>query len=215
MPIDVCWDHNAWYQARILRALPLDLDKVLDVGCGAGSFAARLAARAHHVDAIDRAPHMIALARERVPANVDARVEDMTTVELPAARYDVVTSISALHHVELTQVLPRLAQTLRPGGLLVAVALPRTDLPRDLPIEALSAVGNRLFGAAFRLEQLLTGRRRYAYEAHVREMPMQEPVLTTRQVRERAARVLPDVQVRRLPFWRYELRWQRPLTPPS
>ena len=215
MPIDVYWDHNAWYQARILRALPVDLDEVLDVGCGAGSFAVRLAARARHVDAIDRAPHMIALARERVPANVDVWVEDMTTVRLPPARYDVVTSISALHHVELTQVLPRLAQTLRPGGLLVAVALPRTDLPRDLPIEALSAVGHRLLGAAFRLEQMLTGRRRYAYEAHVREMPMQDPVLTTRQVREQAARVLPDVRVRRLPFWRYELRWKRPLTPLS
>lgn len=210
MPIDVHWDHNAWYHARILRALPVDLDEVLDVGCGAGSFAVRLAARARHVDAIDRAPHMIALARERVPANVDAWVADMTTVQLLLAHYDVVTSISALHHVELTQVLPRLARTLRPGGLLVAVALPRTDLPRDLPVEVLSVVGNRLLGAAFRLEHGLTGRRRYAHEANVRTMPMQDPVLTTRQVREQADRVLPDVQVRRLPFWRYELRWRRP-----
>ena len=156
---------------------------------------------------------MIALARERVPANVDVHIEDMTTVHLPAAHYDAVTSISALHHVELTQVLPRLAQTLRPGGLLLAVALPKIDLPRDLPIEALSAVGHRLLGAAFRLEQTVTGRRRYAHDPSVREMPMQDPVLTARQVREQAARVLPNVRVRRLPFWRYELRWQRPLTP--
>ena len=58
--IDLHWDHNAWYQARLLRALPLELDEVLDVGCGAGSFALRLAARARHVDAIDRAPQMVA-----------------------------------------------------------------------------------------------------------------------------------------------------------
>jgi SAM-dependent methyltransferase len=213
VPIDLYWDHNAWYQARLLRALPVHLNEVLDVGCGAGSFAVRLAARARHVDAIDRAPNMIALARERVPANVDVHIEDMTTVHLPPAHYDAVTSISALHHVELTQVLPRLAQTLRPGGLLLAVALPKIDLPRDLPIEALSAVGHRLLGVAFRLEQTLTGRRRYAHEASVRVMPMQDPVLTTWQVREQAAHVLPNVRVRRLPFWRYELRWQRPLTP--
>lgn len=213
MPIDLYWDHNAWYQARLLRALPVHLDEVLDVGCGAGSFAIRLAARAHHVDAIDLAPHMVALARERVPANVDVRNLDMTTTHLLPARYDAVTSISALHHVELMQVLPRLAQTLRPGGLLLAVALPKVDLPRDLPIEALSVVGHRLLGAAFRLEQTLTGRRRYAHEASVREMPMQDPVLTTQQVREEAARVLPKVRVRRLPFWRYELRWQRPPNP--
>lgn len=210
MPIDLHWDHNAWYQGRLLRALPAHLNEVLDVGCGAGSFPARLAQRARHVDAIDRAPHMVALARERVPTNVNVRVEDVTTVDLPLKHYDAVTSISVLHHLELTQVLPRLAETLRPGGLLIAVALPKIDLPRDLPIEALSVVGHRLLGAAFRLEQTLTGRRRYAYESSVHVMPMQDAVLATRQVRAQAARVLPNVQVRRLPFWRYELRWQRP-----
>jgi SAM-dependent methyltransferase len=210
MPIDLHWDHNAWYQGRLLRALPAHLNAVLDVGCGAGSFAARLAPRACHVDAIDRAPHMVALARELVPPNVNFRVADVTTVQLPPAHYDAVTSISVLHHLELTQVLPRLAETLRPGGRLIAVALPKIDLPRDLPIEAFSVVGHRLLGAAFRLEQTLTGRRRYAHELSVRVMPMLDPVLTTRQVLAQAARVLPNVQVRRLPFWRYELRWQRP-----
>jgi SAM-dependent methyltransferase len=210
VPIDLRWDHNAWYQGRLLRALPGQLDEIFDVGCGAGSFASRLAARSRHVDAIDRAPHMVALARERVPVNVDVRVEDVTTVCLPSAHYDAVTSISVLHHVELTQVLPRLAETLRPGGLLVAVALPKIDLPRDLPIEALSVAGQWLFGAAFRLEQKLTRRRRYAYESSVWVMPMEDPVLTTRQVRAQAADVLPNVRVRRLPFWRYELRWRRP-----
>ena len=39
---------------------------------------------------------------------------------------------------------------------------------------------------------------------------VQDAVLTTRQVRAQATRVLPGVHVRRLPFWRYELRWRRP-----
>jgi 2-polyprenyl-3-methyl-5-hydroxy-6-metoxy-1,4-benzoquinol methylase len=208
--LDLHWDHNAWFQGRLLRALPAHLDEVLDVGCGAGSFAARLAQRAHHVDAIDRAPHMVALARERVPTNVDVRVGDLTTVDLPQSHYDAVTSISVLHHLELAHVLPRLADSLRPGGLLIAVALPKIDLPRDLPVEALSVVGHRLMGATFRLEQAVTGRRRYGYESSVHVMPMKDAVLTTRQVRTQAAHVLPGVRIRRLPFWRYELRWQRP-----
>lgn len=213
MAVDLHWDHNAWYHTRVLRALPAQLNDVLDVGCGAGAFATSLATRARHVDAIDRAPHMVALAGSRVPANVDVRVEDVATVRLPLAHYDAVTSISVFHHLTLTQVLPRLAATLRPGGLLIAVALPRIDLPRDLPIEALSLVGHRMFGAGFRVEQALTGRRRYAHEASVRMMPMQDPVLTTRQVRQEAARALPDVRVRCLPFWRYELQWRRPYDP--
>lgn len=211
MPVDLNWDHNAWYHGRLLRALPRAADDVLEVGCGAGAFALRLAEHARHVDAIDRAPHMVELARARVPANVDVRVDDVTTAKLPADHYDAVTSISVLHHLDLATVLPRLAATLRPGGLLVAIALPKPDLPRDLPVEAVSAVGHRLLGGAFRIEQAVTRRRRrFGHEPSVRVMPVQDAVLTTREIREQAQRALPGARVRRLPFWRYELRWRRP-----
>lgn len=153
---------------------------------------------------------MVALARALVPANVTVSAADVTTMPLPADHYDAVTSVSVLHHLDLAVVLPRLASTLRPGGTLVAVALPRTDLPRDVPVELWSAVGHRMLGAAFRVEQRLTGRRRFAHEASVHVMPMQDPVLTTRQVRAAATTALPGVRVRRLPFWRYELRWRKP-----
>src|SRR6202522_4413770 len=53
--INVAWDHNCYYHERLLRALPARCGRVLDVGCGAGRFAARLAERADRVDALDRA----------------------------------------------------------------------------------------------------------------------------------------------------------------
>lgn len=210
-PWEIWWDHNAWYHRRMLEALPDRLDDVLDVGCGAGTLAGRLSERARHVEAVDRSPHMVALARALVPANVTVTEADVTTMPLPPGHYDAITSVSVFHHLDLAVVLPRLAATLRPGGLLVAVALPRTDLPRDLPVEAVSAVGHRVLGTAFRVEQAVTGRRRrYAHEASVGVMPMQDPVLTTAQVRTIALAALPGVRVRRLPLWRYELRWRKP-----
>jgi len=39
--INVAWDHNSYYHERLLRALPARCGRVLDVGCGAGRFAAR------------------------------------------------------------------------------------------------------------------------------------------------------------------------------
>ena len=44
--INLAWDHNSYYQPRLLRALPARCERVLDVGCGKGEFAIRLAERA-------------------------------------------------------------------------------------------------------------------------------------------------------------------------
>jgi 2-polyprenyl-3-methyl-5-hydroxy-6-metoxy-1,4-benzoquinol methylase len=65
------WDHNAYYHRLLLRQLPQKCARVLDVGCGAGSFATRLAQRANQVDAIDRSAAMIELAKTRTPDNVN------------------------------------------------------------------------------------------------------------------------------------------------
>lgn len=121
------WDHNGYYQRLLLRQLPDPCHRVLDVGCGAGAFAARLATRVEHVDALDRSPVMIEAARRRTPSNARCVVADVVTDPLPAESYDAVLSISALHHLPLDVALPRLATALRPGGVLAAVSLPRTD----------------------------------------------------------------------------------------
>ena len=85
---------------------------------------------------------MIAEARRIVPANVTCLLGDAATADLPAGAYDAVTSISALHHMDLPAVLPRLAAALRPGGLLIAVSHHRLEIPRGLPAEAVSVFGN-------------------------------------------------------------------------
>ncbi|NKY52917.1 class I SAM-dependent methyltransferase [Nocardia vermiculata] len=213
------WDHNAYYHRLLLRQLPSHCERVLEVGCGAGALATELAVRADRVDAFDRAPEMIAAARQVVPANVTCTDADILEYELPAAAYDAVVSLTVLHHMPLDEVLPRLERALRPGGVLAVIALPRADPAREWPAEIAAALGHRVFGGAFAALRATNTAAAgsaawFAHEPTHADMPMVlDPPLTTRDVARCAAAVLPGARVRRLVFWRYLLLWRKPPQP--
>ncbi|OBG22811.1 class I SAM-dependent methyltransferase [Mycobacterium sp. 852002-51057_SCH5723018] len=210
------WDHNAYYQRLLCKQLPTSCGRVLDVGCGAGAFAARLAGRAERVDAVDESAAMIEAARRRAPANVNCVHADVMKLSLPEGHYDAIVSITALHHLPLGDALRHLAPALRPGGVLAAVVLPRAELPREAPVEVVAAVANRAFGAAFVALRMAGAGSWYRLEPTRDAMPkVLDPPLTTRRAREIAAATLPGAQVRRLLFWRYLLLWRRPLEAPA
>ena len=206
------WDHNAYYHRLLLRQLPPRCRRVLDAGCGAGAFAAQLARGSEQVDALDRCAEMIGEARRRTPGNVNCVLADVLADPLPGKDYDAIFSISALHHMPLQDALPVLAAGLRPGGVLAAVALPRPDVPRELPVEMAAAVGHRLLGAMFLTARLLGSNGGFAKDPACTSMPVvMDPPLTTREVARQATAVLPGVRVRRLLFWRYLLTWRKPI----
>jgi hypothetical protein len=105
-----------------------------------------------------------------------------------------------------------LASALRPGGVLAAVALPRTDLRHELPMELAAAAGHRLLGSAFLAGRLLGRGGGFPKQPTHSSMPVvTDPPLTTREVARDAAAILPGARVRRLLFWRYLLTWRKPL----
>lgn len=152
---------------------------------------------------------MIALARQRVRGNVNCIVADVLTDPMPGD-YDAIVSISALHHMPLHDALRGFA-TLLPGGVLAVVALPRTDSTHELPTEVVAAAATRVLGAAFATARAIGNGDWFAKDQTHAVMPVVlDPSLTTREVRDQAAVALPGVDVRRLIFWRYLLRWQKP-----
>jgi trans-aconitate methyltransferase len=209
------WDHNAYYQRLLLRHVPQRCQRVLDVGCGIGGFASRLAQRSDQVDAVDRSEPMIAEAKRRTPSNVNCVQADVLIDTLPATNYDAIVSITALHHMPLEAALPLLADALRPGGVLAAVALPRADLRREWPHELAAAVAHRALGLRFLATRMLGMGAGFEKAPDHGGMPVvMDPPLTTRQVADLAATLLPGVRVRRLLFWRYLLIWRKPTDQP-
>jgi cyclopropane-fatty-acyl-phospholipid synthase len=102
-------------------------ERVLDVGCGWGSFAIHAAERhGAHVLGITLAEHQAELARERVRA---AGVEDRVEIRLadyrevpPGVPFDAIASIGMVEHVgaeRIDEYAARLHALLRPGGRLL------------------------------------------------------------------------------------------------
>lgn len=204
------WSHNSWYHRLLLSQVPDGAQRVLDVGCGAGTLARRLAEVVPQVDAFDRSPVMVEEARRSAPPTLDVRVADALTVDLPPGAYDAVVSLAVLHHLPLAEALPRMAGWLRPGGVLAAVALPRGDLRHELPVDVAAAAAHHTLGLAFSAARPLTGAALHRQEESHDAMPVADGALTTRETRAAAEAVLPGVRVRRLLFFRYLLVWEKP-----
>ncbi len=94
---------------------------VLEVGCGTGAFAARLAAALPEarVVAVDQSERFVELTRSR---GVETRVADVQDLPYGDASFDVVAALWMLYHVtDLHLGLSEIRRVLRPGGTLVAV----------------------------------------------------------------------------------------------
>jgi len=113
------FNHNDHYHRLLLRQLPPGCRRALDVGCGTGRFARRLAQRGIQVDAIDRSPAAIQAARAVCaqaagPGSVRYRQADVTTVELPNGRYDYLCCLASITTCRSTR-SPRCARRWLPA----------------------------------------------------------------------------------------------------
>jgi ubiquinone/menaquinone biosynthesis C-methylase UbiE len=194
------WNHNVHYQPVILRAVPPDCGAALEVGCGDGLLARRLAERCAEVTAIDRDARMIALARERARGQAPGRVTfseaDFLAYPLADASFDFVCANTALHHMDFGAALTALARVLRPGGRLAVVGLAANGSIGDYLVDVPGLPAHWICRALYR--EGSSG------------APVKDPEMTWTEVRATARRLLPGVRYRRHLMWRYSLRWRKP-----
>ncbi|MEV0280815.1 methyltransferase domain-containing protein [Streptomyces sp. NPDC050610] len=101
----------------LAERLPARGGSALDLGCGTGRHALLLAERFDTVDAVDASAAMVrTAAATRSRENIRYRVGDHT--DLPAGSgYDLVLSVSTLHHLDgLPAALARIRGLVAPGG---------------------------------------------------------------------------------------------------
>jgi SAM-dependent methyltransferase len=197
------WNPSAYYHTWLLSQIPPSANTALDVGCGDGRFARRLAAHGLEVDAIDRDRRMIDTARAIPASGVRWIHANVLAPEGPLRGdgYDVVVVIAALHFIPSQQAFARLRPLVRPRGTLLVVGLYRGGGAPDA-IMSLLMLPFHLGIGAYR------SRRGDAFVRYDPDMAMVAPPESLREIRAAAAATLPGARVRRRAFWRYTLEWQ-------
>lgn len=134
------WDEDPQKVARALRVADAIAERVpglanrsvLEYGSGTGLLGFALRGRAAALTLADASREMTAVAREKIAAlgarDVAAVQLDLTAGPLPDARYDLVCTLLALHHVpNVPALLRRFHAVLAPGGRLCAADLDEED----------------------------------------------------------------------------------------
>ena len=199
-------DPHSVYDGFLLRQVPPSADRLLEVGCGTGTFSRALADRGHSVVAIDLSPEMIRVARSRTSPeqDVDFRCLDFLS-SADADQFDCVVTIGTLHHLPLDASIDRMKALVRAGGVLIIHDIRDDSGFSDwirLPLALVARGISRLRSG--RLSDSAALRR--AFHDHGEG----EQYLTMAQAVAIFHERLPGSRMTRHLQWRYTVVWQKP-----
>jgi SAM-dependent methyltransferase len=182
----------------VFDAIPPGCRRAVDVGCGNGEFTRALRQRGiPEVVGIDQDASCIDRCRSHAKAgDISYLVGDVLDCDLE--RFDLVSAVATLHHMDARVGLGRLRDLVAPGGVLVVIGLARPDLPKDIPVEAAALIVSLV-------------RPRPNTADGTPEFPIVwPPPERYGTMRRLANELLPGVRWRRLLHWRYSLVWRKP-----
>jgi SAM-dependent methyltransferase len=193
------WNHNSAYHSWILERTAAHRGDSLDVGCGDGLLLQRLAARSRTATGIDVHEQSTTRARRRVAPLVNVTVEHTSFEDFDPgdARFDVITFVASIHHMDLSPALEKALFLLAPGGELLVVGLAANKSIADW---ALAGVAWPFAYGGSRLHR----------ETRNIGVPVADPQQSLSEISAVARAVLPDVSIRRALYYRYLLRCRKP-----
>lgn len=202
------WTTNNHYHNSLLKHVPQNCENALEIGCGTGAFARDLARVSKRVTALDLSSEMIRIARARSGefGNLGFHLADAMMWAYPQSHFDFVCSIATLHHLEQRELLVKIRDALRSGGVLVVLDLVQSDGLFQRMMDGVA------LGVSASLRLIHNGRLqppaevRKAWEQHGKH----DSYATITQMRALAEETLPGATVRRCLLWRYSLIYRKP-----
>ncbi len=202
------WTANNHYHDLLLSHVPRSCEYALEIGCGTGAFARELARRCNRVVALDLSAEMIRVARSRSVEfeNLEFQLADAMTWDFPQSHFDFVCSIATLHHLEQRQLLGKMRDALKPGGVLVALDLVASEGVMDRVLDVIGLAVSPTLRLIHNGRLQPPAEVRKAWEQHGKH----DSYSTVTQVRTLAHEFLPGATVTRQLLWRYLLVYLKP-----
>jgi len=192
------WNHNTAYHPWLVDIATQHHGDVLDVGCGDGLLAQRLAPVSGSVTGIDPDPSAIRRAVDRLASHkrVNVDQQDFHSYEPGERKFDLITFVASLHHMDLRASLVKARDLLRPAGEIAVVGVSANKSVRDWVWSAMCVPGARI-GSWLHSETRDVG------------VVVADPHEGLDDIRRTADDVLPGASVRRALYYRYLLRWTK------
>jgi len=192
------WNHNAAYHPWLLAIAAEHRGDVLDVGCGDGLLARRLAPVSRSVTGIDPDPAAIGRAVNRLASlrHVTVTQTGFEGFQAGDRRFDLITFVASLHHMDLRSSLVKARDLLTPTGEIAVVGCSANRTVRDWVWAAMCAPAAR------------TGSWLHS-EARNNGVVVKDPQEGLDDIRRAVGEVLPGASVRRALYYRYLLRWRK------
>ena len=205
------WNHNEHFHGWILRNLPARRGVAVDVGCGKGVLAGKLATQFAHVTGIDRNEGMAAAAAARLRGVPQVSIQRCDFADFSSTAgdggADLITMVAVLHHMDLGDALARIPRLVAPGGRLLVVGIARPDSLADLAFDVISGAVNPVMGMIKHPRPVRPPERTPDTQPAV---PVMDPTTTFAEIAKAARAHLPGSTVRRRLFFRYTLLWEKP-----
>lgn len=192
------WNHNTAYHPWLMSIAKRIGGDVLDVGCGDGLLAARLATVSRSVTGIEPDPSAAHRARRRLRNHGTVKVLDASfeAFDPDGRRFDLITFVATLHHLDLRTALARARELLTPSGEIAVVGLSANRTVWDWAWSACC------------LPAVIAGSRLH-HETPDIGVVVAEPVESLRDIRCVASDLLPGTEIRRRLYYRYSLHWRQ------